>query len=287
MTTSFNNSETNEVIEHCIGTTCRPKKASRAWWRTHSQTSSTLETVAEMETMTTFSSKSSLPSHEGANEEMVSTIKLTPIECSFGIVTEKQNKVSLPHMIKKERRRLTSISSSGIMLVFAIRRPGCASCRLNGKIVAEVAKQEGVGCVGIIKEVGVADSSLTEMHDTYFRQPIYKDEKWQIYEAMGNRKVSFWKLVSKLPKLNPVYKKNKVVNVPFGGDLFTQGGILVFDKKGLLRYTYYERYGEFFDPVLLTHIIEQAKKPLCDASMSGSDASTSTVEIKSTNPIKT
>jgi hypothetical protein len=40
------------------------------------------------------------------------------------------------------------------------------------------------------------------------------------------------------------YNKNKINNVPFGGDIRTQGGVLIFDKQGELRYAYHENYGE-------------------------------------------
>ena len=62
-----------------------------------------------------------------------------------------------------------------------------------------------------------------------------------------------------LPKLTIRYRRKKIENVPFGGDLFTQGGVLVFDKEGNLRFTYHERYGEPFDVKLLKDAIDFAR----------------------------
>jgi AhpC/TSA antioxidant enzyme len=220
------------------------------------------------------SSKKSL---SGADEEVVKKTRLIPVDCSFGTVTEnKCDIVICDDMIRKERRRLTSKRDSGVMLLFAIRRPGCASCRLNGRTLSEVTKQQNVGCVGIIKETSVDDDALIDLYRTYFHHPIYKDDKWRIFEAMGNRKISAWKLAALVPKLTMKYKKENVKNIMTGGDLFTQGGILVFDKDGNLRYTYYERYGEFFDSEHLIRVIEEAKLPLpsiLDSSIAESDFS--------------
>ena len=43
--------------------------------------------------------------------------------------------------------------------------------------------------------------------------------------------------------MNQIYLQHNVENVPLGGDLWTQGGVLVLDRHGNLRYTYYENYG--------------------------------------------
>jgi AhpC/TSA antioxidant enzyme len=266
---------------------------SGAYWRTCSRSSSTSRQPTATSTMSldlsvtvpySSSIKSSLISRaDGADVDIIRKTQLTPIDCSFGIVTDNIfDKVSFSSMLIEERKRLTLKRDSGVMLVFAIRRPGCASCRLNGRILTDIARKENVGCVGIIKETGVADAHLIGLYHSYFRHPIYKDENWRIYEAMGNRKMSVFKLLGKLPKLSSIYKKQNIENIPFGGDLLTQGGVLVFDRDGNLRFTFYERYGEFFDETILKQVIEEAKNPVISDTSSISSESDN---IRNTNRI--
>jgi hypothetical protein len=121
--------------------------------------------------MNTKSSKTSLT---GADEELVNTTQLTPVDCSFGTVTTNTiDTINFRDMVRKEHKRLTTRRDSGVMLVFAIRRPGCASCRLNGRILTEVLAEQDVGCVGIVKETGVDDDALVELYRTYFLLKCY------------------------------------------------------------------------------------------------------------------
>jgi AhpC/TSA antioxidant enzyme len=262
------------------GTYCRSRLSSNV---RQPLTDSNKPIDSSITTSYSSSTKSSLASHaDGANIDIIRKTQLTPIDCSFGTVTEKSfDKKSFPTMLREERKRLTLKRDSGVMLVFAIRRPGCASCRLNGRILTDIAQKEKVGCVGIIKETGVADANLIGLYESYFRHPIYKDEKWRVYEAMGSRKMSVFKLVGKLPKLSSIYNKHKIENIPFGGDLLTQGGVLVFDRDGNLRYTFYERYGEFFDEAVLIQVIEESKKPMVSDTSSISESD----NVQNTNRI--
>ena len=199
----------------------------------------------------------SLLSRKGADPNVVSKVPLIPVNCSFGIVTElPAKKKSLREAVIKERKKL---GCRDVMIVFAIRRPGCGACRENGRIISELAEEENVGCLGIIKHINVDNNALMDFYQEYFRHPIYKDEQWKVYHALGNRKIAAWKYIAFLPKLTIRYRRKKIENVPFGGDLFTQGGVLVFDKEGNLRFTYHERYGEPFDVKLLKDAIDFAR----------------------------
>lgn len=49
--------------------------------------------------------------------------------------------------------------------------------------------------LGTVKETGVDDQGLLDFYQTYFdRHPMYMDEHWKLYEAMGGRKLSLWGL---------------------------------------------------------------------------------------------
>jgi hypothetical protein len=64
--------------------------------------------------------------------------------------------------------------------------------------------------------------ALLDFYDTYFHFPIYKDAKWDIYHAMGGRKISTWNLLKNTSQALKRYKKRNIINIPVKGDLWTQ-----------------------------------------------------------------
>lgn len=168
---------------------------------------------------------------------------LQPLNCSFGMVTTKDEAQPLQQCVKQQAKR----QKCNVVVMFAIRRPGCANCREHGRQLTELAQQENVALMGVIKERGVADASLVTMYQEYFHYPIYQDEKWKTYQAMGPRKLTMKQLLLGHLRSLQRYKKKNLENIPFGGDLFTQGGLLIFNKRGQLQYCYEERYGDELD----------------------------------------
>jgi len=135
-----------------------------------------------------------------------------------------------------------------VTLLFCVRRAGCGLCREHGLQLTEIAKrQQDVKIAGIIKETGVDDDALIQFYTDYFNFPLYRDDDWQVCKALGDRKISVWKLLACVPKLAKRYAAKGIDNVPLGGDIFTHGGILVFDKNQRLRFVYYEKYGDELD----------------------------------------
>ena len=143
--------------------------------------------------------------------------------------------------------------------VFCIRRPGCGGCRETGLQLTQLSQEFGseMNLFGIIKETGVDDAALTDFYTDYFSFPLYKDNDWESFRFLGNRKISIWKLLRTAPYAQKRYNKKKIVNIPFGGDIFTQGGILLFDRKGNLQFVYYERYGDELDMEALRFAIRE------------------------------
>ena len=161
-----------------------------------------------------------------------------------------------------------------VTVVFCIRRAGCGSCRDHGlqlsklvsKMEAELNRHNNnpgtsstkINLVGIIKETGVDDDALYDFYTKYFQFPIYKDEKRDMYKFLGNRKISTWQLLMLQGKLNKRYAQKQIENIPFGGDIFTQGGILIFDAYKRLQYVYYERYGDELDTNAIGYAIQES-----------------------------
>lgn len=182
-------------------------------------------------------------------------ISLIPVNCSFGHISElDESSIILSRMVRKERKL---VRKAEVTVLFAIRRPGCGACREHALKLTELAKLDNRVClVGAIKETNVDNDALLEFYQEYFHYPIYKDSNWDIFNAMGGRKIAPWRLMSSALQMAKRYKKRSIKNVPFGGDIWTQGGVLIFDKKGALRYVYYENYGEELDLDEFHRVIE-------------------------------
>jgi thiol-disulfide isomerase/thioredoxin len=189
-------------------------------------------------------------------------IPLTPINCGFGIVSENDEaKILLRPMTRRERR---FVHQADVTVLFAIRRPGCGACREHASQLSELAQEDKKVCVvGAIKHIGVDDAALLEFYREYFHYPIYKDEKWDLYKALGDRQIKVWNLLTQLPKMIQRLKQKNIKNVPFGGDMsLTQGGVLIFDRNGNLRYAYLENYGDELNLTEIKAAIEAARIPL-------------------------
>jgi hypothetical protein len=207
-------------------------------------------------------------------------IPLIPVDCSFGMVTEKEEKkICLQPMTRKERR----VAGSDVTVLFAIRRPGCGACREHGLQLTELAKQEKVCIVGAIKETGVDNAALLDFYDTYFHFPIYKDTKWEIYHAMGGRKISTWQALTKTGGLLRRWNQKKIVNIPSGGDIWTQGGVMIFDKTGELRYCFYENFGDEYDMDELRNAIREARQNPSSSAGSSSEFSSAASNSESSD----
>lgn len=145
-----------------------------------------------------------------------------------------------------------------ITAVFCIRRAGCGSCRHHGLELKRVTEEleTPVNMLGIIKDN--QDNGLEEFYSDYFPFPLYKDTDQQTFHFLGDRKLSMWKFFKQTPRLLRRYHRENIQNRPgSGGDEFTQGGILLFDRQGTLRFVYYEKYGDRLDTDALKWAIQE------------------------------
>lgn len=114
--------------------------------------------------------------------------------------------------------------------------------------------------IGVVKETGVDDNALINFHTHYFRKyPLYRDSDWRLYRAMGARRLSPFQLVAGFVRSLRRHREKGIENVLTGGDVFMQGGVLVFDRKGELRYAYDEEYGVEFNVEILKSMIQAAR----------------------------
>ena len=113
--------------------------------------------------------------------------------------------------------------------------------------------------VGAVKETGTAaDEEILNFYQRFFRNPIYKDQKWNVYKALGGRKIS---LLSSIIGFVRSRKRFQAKNIPLSpagpaGDSFVQGGVLIFDKHGELRFAYNEEFKEYDMDLLAAAVAE-------------------------------
>ena len=117
-----------------------------------------------------------------------------------------------------------------------------------------------------VKDTGGADhEGLLEFYEQYFgRHVIYKDDKWQLFKAMGGRTMN---LAQRIAALIPAQKRlraakieNSAKNFYKGTEGWMLGGVLVFDKRGELTYILSEDVGKPLDVDKLQQAIEDARQ---------------------------
>ena len=151
-------------------------------------------------------------------------------------------------------------NSKGVMIVFCIRNSACGSVRNHGLQLTQLAQRvPGLNLLGVIK----ADAQYEqEFYRDYFSFPLYTDETSSLFSAMGERKVSIWKMVKRTPKLLKTCHKKKIISIlEFREDFWLQGGLLLFDSEQRLRFAYYEKFGDDLDLEALEWAIQQSQRP--------------------------
>ena len=214
-----------------------------------------------------------------SNATALEEISLTPLNCTFGVVNEKAP-VSFKSALRKE-----SIVNGGkranVSVVFVVRRPGCVGCREHGLQLSELAKENrNVALWGIVKETGVETEGILEFHNDYFRFPLYKDDKWLTYKAMGNRKLSPFKAIKRAFEARGRWAKKGITNQLKAGDIWIQGGVLIF-KNSKLRYAYEEDYGREYDLAAIRDAIRAIHDEDEETDLTSPETSDSSYEFKS------
>jgi hypothetical protein len=113
---------------------------------------------------------------------------VTPVDASFGQVKAHLSRtLPVKAMIDMEQKR----GLSDVMIVYVVRHVACASCREHALQIVRLANAVGAISVAVVKETGSNDEALLTFHRDYFAHGLlYRDDRLQIYEAMGGRRLS-------------------------------------------------------------------------------------------------
>ena len=203
------------------------------------------------------------------NASALGEIPLTPLDCNNGYVSE------LPQMdfdsaMKKEARNAGRNEQDVVTVVFVVRRPGCVACREHGLQLSDLVMEfANVSLWAIVKETGVEEQGILSFYKDFFCFPVYKDEKWMTYKAMGSRTLGLFNVIRRCMSAHRRWTDKGIPNRLKGGDIWMQGGILFF-KRGELRYAYEEDYGNEFDLADIRAAIQrlQVEDEACSATCS-------------------
>lgn len=147
-------------------------------------------------------------------------------------------------------------------------------------MVELAAQDRRVALVAAVKDTkGADDEGLLEFHQYYFnRGPIYQDDKWKLFFALGEKKVG---LSDVFRVLWTARKRFKMKNIkPSAKNLqakegWMAGGFLIFDRKGELVCALEEHVGEPLDMDQFKRAVREARRRNKDYSSASSEFSKS------------
>jgi hypothetical protein len=190
------------------------------------------------------------------NEKLLSTIPLLPLNCSFGIVTSNQEHIRLQELAIGQAKAKKCAAT----VVFVVRHPGCPLCREHALQLTELASVEDIALVGVVKERGVNDKALLEFYTRYFKFPIFQDEHWKIYKSMGGRTLCAFGAVKAFISAKFRLSAKKIETEMKCGEAWIQGGLLIYDRRGRLRYSYDEEAGVELDLEAVRTAIQEIRR---------------------------
>jgi len=128
-------------------------------------------------------------------------------------------------------------------------------CREDGLDLHELVAQnkavfDGISLFGVIKEINVDDEGLYEFQSKYFPHDLYLDKDLAFYKALGDRKLRIplgsllnpFRAYGYMKEMNKRLKSKKVEG-NLKGEGIKQGGVIIFDDKGNVKYAYLEETG--------------------------------------------
>jgi peroxiredoxin len=173
---------------------------------------------------------------------------LRPLDISFGLVREKDETLDVRHASQHVVRRaiVNKAPKAKATVCFVVKRPGCVLCFEQGAALSDLISEfadHQVGAWAVIKEV-VDPEGILNLHQQYFKFPFFLDAKMALYTALGGRRIKlFSKNILKLGMLKKRCKDKGIEgNILGKGEGMILGGVIVFDRRGNIRYAHQEEF---------------------------------------------
>jgi len=213
------------------------------------------------------SSRSQLSDSLHKTAQRLLKIPITPLNCSFGLVAPNEP-VPLGTVLKDQAR----IQRSNVTALFWIRNAGCGSCKEHALQLSKelVQLDRKIALIGMVQDMD--DPDLLEFYHDYFHCPIYLDSKRAIESATGGTpaKAEPVKLGQRFFSKDNKCKIDPMSRQMYSSSSCSQSGLLIFDKKGRLRFYYEEKFGEEFNLQAILKAAQIAR----DGRLSGDDDTT-------------
>ena len=172
---------------------------------------------------------------------------LRPLDLSFGLVREKDEILDVRHASQHVvRRAIVKGPKAKASVCFVVKRPGCVLCFEQGAALSDLIAEfedNQVGAWAVVKEV-VDPEGVLNLYQQYFRFPFFLDAKRALYTALGERRIKL--LSKKILKLSMLKKRCKEKgiegNILGKGEGMILGGVIVFDRRGNIRYAHQEQF---------------------------------------------
>lgn len=177
--------------------------------------------------------------------------ELVPLDLRFGLVREEDYRVTLGQANHKViRQAIVKGPKARASVCFVVKRPGCVLCHEQGRAISQLLTEfpdNQVAAWAVVKEINVDNPGLLTLYQKYFNFPFFRDPNLSLYSALGNRRVGIVKnpirIIQRYIEVRRrLQSKGIKGNIVGNGEGMTLGGILVFDRKGNIRYAYQEQF---------------------------------------------
>jgi hypothetical protein len=172
---------------------------------------------------------------------------LWPLDLSFGLVREKDMAADLVRANRQViRQAVVNGPKAKASVCFVVKRPGCVLCFEQGAALSALISEFAdhlVGAWAVVKEINVDNDGLLSLYQNYFRFPFFRDEKFALYSALGDRRVNIFQNPLKILSIKKRLKKKGIEgNIIGKGEGMILGGVIIFDREGRIRYAHQEKF---------------------------------------------
>ena len=175
-----------------------------------------------------------------------------PLDLSFGLVRQKDEPTDVRRASRHVvRRAIVNAPKAKASVCFVVRRPGCVLCFEQGAaltdLISEFADHQ-VGAWAVVKEIDVDNDGLLNLYQKHFTFPFFLDEKRALYGALGQRRISLSQTMNLLFGLRRMRLKKRCKDKGIEGNVLGKGasmvlgGVIVFDRRGNIRYAYQDEF---------------------------------------------
>lgn len=124
---------------------------------------------------------------------------------------------------------------------------------------------EDMPIFGVVKETGVDDQGLLEFQRDFFPYPIYRDQSFAFYKALGDRKLAATFLLNPFGFFSGAVRgwgriTKRKIDGNLRGEGIVQGGLIVFDNNGKPVAMHQEETGSEFPLADFVRAVEVVRK---------------------------